>query len=153
MPCHKPFAVYQLLNGVETIGKIVGIGYRRNIAPHFSEGLCKGTSAQLLSVKREVDVIKCRVTIVGQHRRNYLSYIRHLTATAHNNRSRCNYLLTVGILLGHRQRVFSRRNIHADGTTKVAQRFYRLVKTCVFAGLRSARPHPVGRKTNATKAF
>ncbi len=98
-------------------------------------------------------MIKRSLFIVNQYWRYYFLHVGNFTAGRNNHSSRRNHFLAVRILLCHRQRVFSGRNIDLQCAAEVAQCFYSRVQTGIFTFLRTARPHPVGRQRNAVHTF
>ena len=91
--------------------------------------------------------------VVHQHGRHHLAHVRHLSAAAYDDRSRADNLLSVRILLAHRQGIFARRHVHFERTAEVGECFHRTVEARVLAFLRTAGPHPVGRQAHAVKSF
>ena len=94
--------------------------------------------------KAEVNMIKSCFFVVYQYRRYNLLHVGNFAACRYNYCSRRNYFFAVRILLRHRQRIFSGRNVDLQGAAEVAQCLYCRIKTCVLTLLRAARPHPVG---------
>ena len=152
----NPSAAHHLLYGIESIAEIlsieahllVGIGISHIVA-HAAQRLCKGCSAQLRRLEREVDVVEIGVLVVHQHGRHHLADVCHLCTSADDDRSGCNHFRAVGIFLRHRERVFSRRNVHTDALTEATQRIDGTIEARILALLRAAGPHPVGRETHA----
>ncbi len=151
--CHYPTAVYQLLNGVEGVAEILGIFHRGDIVAHLAETLCECASAEALLVEREVYVVDGCVLVVHHYGRYHLADVAYLAAGTHDDRSRGNDLVAVGILLGHGERVFTGRHIHLYGAAEVGKGLDSTVKAGVLALLRAAGPHPVGREAEAVHAF
>ena len=153
MASHHPSTADELLHSVEAVDEIFRIGHCRHIASHLAQALCKGRTAETLLAEREIDVVEARALVVHQHGADHLAHIVDLAATAHDHRSGSDDLLTVRILLRHRQRILTRRNIHAECAAEVAQGFHSTVQTGILAFLRTARPHPVGRERHALQAL
>ena len=133
--CHDPSALDEFLNRHERVGKVFGILHRRHVVAHLAEGLREGRTAQSLFIEREVDMIDGSVLVVDQHGRHHFLYVAHLAASRHDDRSRRDDLLTVGILLRERERVLARRHVDVQFAAEVAQCLDGSIESCVLAFL------------------
>ena len=98
-------------------------------------------------------MIESGLFLIDHHRRNYLFHVAYLTTGTHDDRTRRDDFLAAGILLAHGQGIFSGRHVDFQSTTEIGQSLYTLVQTGIFAFLRAARPHPVGRERHAVQPF
>ena len=146
MSCKDQAFVDKFLYGKESIAEIFGILYARYFVTNFTQRLCESRTTQFQFIEAEINMIKRSLFIVNQYRRYHFLYIGNFTTGRNNHSSRRNHFLTVRILLCHRQRVFSGRNIDLQCAAEIAQCFDSCVKTGIFTFLRAARPHPVGRQ-------
>ena len=145
--------VDQLLHGKESIAEVFGILHAGNFVTHFAQGLGEGGTTEFQVVETEVYMINGSFFIVDQHWRNDLLDIGNFSTGRNNYRARRNYFAAVGVFLCHGKRVFTGRYIDLQGTAEVTQGLYCRVQTGIFTFLRTARPHPVGRKGNAVQTF
>ena len=145
--------VDQLLYGEESIAEVFGILYARHFIAYFTQRLCKGGTAQFQLVEAEVYVVKGGLCIVHKYGRYHFLHVGNFTAGRYDDRTRSNDFASVGIFLGHRQRVLTGGNIDLQCAAEVAQCFDCLIETCVFTFLRTARPHPVGGQGYTVQAF
>ena len=145
--------VDQLLHGKESIAEVFGILHAGNFVTHFAQGLGEGGTTEFQVVETEVYMINGSFFIVDQHWRNDLLDIGNFSTGRNNYRARRNDFAAVGVFLCHGKRVFTSRYIDLQGAAEVTQCLYCRVQTGIFTFLRTARPHPVGRKGNAVQTF
>ena len=131
-----------ILYGVECVGKIFAVFYRRDFVTQFVQNLCKSGTAQLHRVEREVNIIYVRILFVGQYRRYDLANVADFCTGRNNHRTRSNHFV-VAIFLCHGQRVFTGRDIDAQCTSEVRSSLDRFVQAGILAFV-TAWPHPVG---------
>ena len=153
MSGYNPSLLNELLYGIEAIGKILRILHRRHIIAHLTQTLGKGRSAEALLIEREVDMIDAGIFVAQQHGAHHLLDILHLAAGTHDDCSRRDNLLAIGILLAQRERVFSGRHVDVQVAAEVRQGFHAFVQTGILAFLRAARPHPVSRQADAVESL
>ena len=98
--CQNQALFDSLLQRIESRFEIVRILHGRNLVTQLVQRLCKGRSAQLHGVEREVDIINVRILFVSQYRRDDLLHVTYLRTCRDDYSTRCNDLV-VTILLGH----------------------------------------------------
>ena len=89
-------------------------------------------------------MVKGGMLVVFHHRTHHLADVAHFTASTHNDGSRRDNLLTVGILLSQRQRVLTGGYVDMQLTAEVRQGLDTGIQTGILTLLTTAGPHPVG---------
>ena len=153
MTGQDPAFLNHLLNSHKGVGKVFCVLHRRHVVAHLTQTLSKGRTTKALLVEREVDMVQRTATVVFDDRRNHLLDVRNLTASAHNNCSRRNDFLAIGILLRERQRVFSCRHVDMQLAAEIAQRLHASIQAGILTFLRAAGPHPVGTQRQGIHAL
>ena len=147
-----PSAADHLLHSVERVGEVFGVLHCRHVVAYLAKTLCEGRTSKALLVEREVDIIERSLLVVYHHRTDDFSHVSHLSATAYYHCSRRNHLLSVRILLRHRERVFSSRHVDIKCAAEVAESLHCTIESCVLTFLRAAGPHPVGREAYSAES-
>ena len=141
----------KFLHGVECCTEIIAVLDGGHIITNLVQTLSESRSAQTKLVKAEINMIKCRRSILD-NRRNDLLDVAYLSATGHNHSSRRDDFLAIGVFLCHTQRVLSSGHINLQLAAEIAQCLNGLVEAGILAFLGTARPHPVGRKAYAVQS-
>ena len=131
----------QLLHAFERSSKVA---CRRNVGSliaHLANGLRECATAQVELRTAHIDIDQTALRVL-QRCTNALLNVAHLGCRSDNHRTRCDHSLTVLILLGHRQRVLTRRNIDTQLYGHIACSLHCIIQTSVLA-LVAAGPHPV----------
>ncbi len=129
---HNPTALDEFLDGIEGIAEIFGVLHGGHVVANLTEALGKGRTSETLLVEREVYVIERGVLVVNDDGRNDLLHVAHLATGTDDDRSRRDNLIATGILLRHRERVFTRGHVDVDVATEVRESLNGAVETCVL---------------------
>ena len=148
MPCGEYATLEQLLHGGEGFTEVFGLFDTWGLIPELTEGLRQGGATEGEGREAEVNVIDGISWIGDEDGREDLLHIRHLSDGADDDRPRAQHLLAVGVLLRHRERILTRRDIDPKGDGQVRSGFDSVIEACIFT-LVAARPHPVRTERHA----